>query len=167
MILRSRRAAARGPAAVVTSGLALALLLAGCTAEGGPEAGASATPSGSASASGEPADEATDGPMDATQACAAMFVSGEEQLDDEVASALLDVSKDGLGSGNADRMHALGLRLGRLENRVPAEFQEPLQKIRVPFLQVQESLDAMDGGDIQLDIGSATDGLKEYTALCS
>lgn len=159
MILRTRRAATRGAAAA--TGLTLALLLSACGADGETDAEPSPTPSDTATA--EPDD---DGPMDANQACAAMYVEDEDHLDDRIALALLDVHEQGIGGGNADRMHALSIELADLASRVPEEFRGPVEQIRVPFLQLQEHLDAMGGGEVQLDVGSATEGLKAYKALC-
>ncbi|MCF4119626.1 hypothetical protein L1785_01370 [Antribacter sp. KLBMP9083] len=160
MILRSRRVAAR-TAAVAVTGLTLALLLSACGSDGEPDAEASGTPSVTVT---EP--QSDDGPLNANEACAAMYVYDDEHLADRVAAALLDVSQDGLDPTMADRMHALAIDLGRLQDRVPEEFRDPIAQIRVPFVQVQEKLDAMDGGDLQLDIGAATEGLRAYEALC-
>lgn len=160
MILRSRRVAARG-AAVAATGLTLALLLSACGSDGEPDAEVSGTPSATVT---EP--QSDDGPLDANEACAAMYVYDDEHLADRIATALLDVSQNGLEPATADRMHTLSIELGRLQERVPEEFRDPITQIRVPFVQVQEKLDAMDGGDLQLDIGAATEGLRAYEALC-
>ncbi|MFD6443454.1 hypothetical protein ACFWEJ_00020 [Promicromonospora sp. NPDC060204] len=143
----------------------LLLLLSGCSADGaGPEAdgGATATPSSSASAttSSDP-----DAPLDANEACAAMYVKGDKTLEERIGIALVGAS-DGLDAASADQMHAMALELGRLGERVPEEFQGPVEKIRVPFLQLQKALDDGTQDQTELDVASTVEGLKEYAKLC-
>jgi hypothetical protein len=103
--------------------------------------------------------------LNANQACAAMYVDGDKTLEERIGTALVGAS-DGLDGTAADQMHAMAMELGRLEPRVPEEFQGPLEKIRVPFLQLQEALDLAEGGQVELDIASTVAGLKEYEKLC-
>ena len=63
-------------------------------------------------------------------------------------------------------MHAMAMELGRLESRVPEEFQGPVEQIRVPFLQLQEALDRATGEEAELDVASTLAGLKAYRKLC-
>lgn len=137
-------------------------LLTGCSAGGEPDAEASASPSGSVSASAGPDPDA---PLDANGACAAMYVKGDKTLEERIGTALVGAS-DGLDGTAADQMHALALELGRLEPRVPEEFRGPVEKIRVPFLQLQEALDLGTAQEIELDVASTVEGLKEYEQLC-
>jgi hypothetical protein len=156
---------ARSALAAATAAL---LLLAGCSAGGDAngevDAGASVTPSAGASAapSAKPDREA---PLDANQACAAMYVEGDKTLEERIGTALVGAS-DGLDGTSADQMHALAIELGQLEPRVPEEFQEPVDKIRVPFLQLQEALDLGAAKQVELDVASTVEGLKEYEKLC-
>ena len=143
------------------------LLLAGCSAGGadaGADAGAGPTPSGSAST---PAATSTDrdAPLDANQACAAMYVTGDKTLEERIGTALVGAS-DGLDVSSADQMHAIAVELGRLGPRVPEEFQGPVEKVRVPFLQLQKALDDGTEETTELDVASTVEGLKEYQALC-
>ncbi|MFI9485243.1 hypothetical protein ACIG47_02540 [Promicromonospora sp. NPDC052451] len=155
-----RPARALGIAAVT----ATLLLLTACSADDGADAGASPSPSGGASATApEPTDR--DAPLDANQACAAMYVHGDPTLESRIGTALVGAS-DGLDGTSADQMHALAVELGRLGTRVPDEFQGPVEKIRVPFLQLQEGLDLGTEQEIELDVASTVEGLKEYEALC-
>ncbi|MFD7308355.1 hypothetical protein [Promicromonospora sp. NPDC059942] len=149
----------------VAAAATLLLLLSGCSADGaGSEAdgGASATPSGSASAttSSDP-----DAPLDANEACAAMYVKGDKTLEERIGIALVGAS-DGLDAASADQMHAMALELGRLGERVPEEFQGPVEKMRVPFLQLQKALDDGTQDQTELDVASTVEGLKEYEKLC-
>jgi len=150
------------PAAAVVA----LLLLAGCSAGGGPDGevddGASAAPSAGASAAPS---TARDAPLDANQACAAMYVKGTKTLEERIGTALVGAS-DGLDGTAADQMHALAIELGQLEVRVPEEFEGPVNKIRVPFLQLQEALDQGTAEQIELDVASTVEGLKEYEKLC-
>jgi hypothetical protein len=156
---------ARGALAVAAAAL---LLLAGCSADGGPDgeadAGASPTPSagvsGAASATPDPG-----APLTVNQACAAMYVQGDKTLEERIGTALVGVS-DGLDGTSADQMHAIAVELGRLESRLPEEFQGPVEKIRVPFLQLQEALDLGATEQVDLDVASTVEGLKEYEKLC-
>lgn len=157
----SARLRARDAFAAVT---AVLLLLTGCTGEGEADAGASAPASGSASAAPSARPD-SDAPLDADQACAAMYVKGDKTLEERIGTALVGAS-DGLDGMSADQMHAMAIELGRLESRVPEEFQGPVEKIRVPFLQLQESLDRSTGEQVELDIASTVEGLKEYRKLC-
>jgi hypothetical protein len=144
---------ARGALAAAAAAL---LLLAGCSADGGSDgeadAGASATPSaggsGAASATPDP-----DAPLNVNQACAAMYVQGDKTLEERIGTS-------------ADQMHAIAVELGRLEPRLPEEFQGPAEKIRVPFLQLQEALDLGAAEQVDLDVASTVEGLKEYEKLC-
>jgi hypothetical protein len=144
--------------------VAALVLLAGCSADGDVDAGASASPSSSASAAPSTKPD-RDAPLNANQACAAMYVDGDKTLEERIGTALVGAS-DGLDGTVADQMHAMAMELGRLEPRVPEEFQGPLEKIRVPFLQLQEALDLAEGGQVELDIASTVAGLKEYEKLC-
>ena len=153
------------PAPLAVATVTLLLLLAGCSAGGAdPEAdgGASATPSGSASAatSSDP-----DAPLDANEACSAMYVKGDKTLEERIGIALVGAS-DGLDAASADQMHAMALELGRLEQRVPEQFQGPVEKMRVPFLQLQKALDDGTEEQTELDVASTVEGLKEYEKLC-
>ncbi|WP_020015766.1 hypothetical protein [Promicromonospora sukumoe] len=156
-----RATRARGALAAATLLLAV---LAGCSAGGedpAADGGASATPSAAATAT---ADD-RDAPLDANEACAAMYVKGDKTLEERIGTALVGAS-DGLDATAADQMHAIAVELGRLESRVPEEFQGPVQKVRVPFLQLQKSLDDGTQEQIELDVASTVEGLKEYQALC-
>lgn len=151
---------ARGALAAVTAAL---LLLAGCTAggaDGEADAGASASASGTPTQNPDP-----DAPLNANQACAAMYVDGDKTLEERIGTALVGVS-DGFDVASADQMHAIAIELGRLGDRVPEEFQGPVEKVRVPFLQLQEGLDLAAENQIQLDVASTVEGLKEYEKLC-
>jgi len=154
-----RATRARGALAAATL---LLVVLAGCSAGGedpAADGGASATPSSSATA------DDRDAPLDANEACAAMYVKGDKTLEERIGTALVGAS-DGLDATAADQMHAIAVELGRLESRVPEEFQGPVQKVRVPFLQLQKSLDDGTQEQIELDVASTVEGLKEYQALC-
>lgn len=160
---------ARGALAVAATAL---LLLTACSADDAADAGASATPSDGASAS--PSAQADrDAPLDANQACAAMYVEGADTggaagggtLEERIGTALVGAS-EGFGGTSADQMHALAVELGRLESRVPEKFQEPVEQIRVPFLQLQEGLDLGTEQEIELDVASTVEGLKAYEKLC-
>ncbi|MFD6142230.1 hypothetical protein [Promicromonospora sp. NPDC060271] len=151
---------ARGALAAV----ATLVLLAGCSAGGDADAGASASPSGSASVSPSARPD-PDAPLDANQACAAMYVDNDKTLEERIGTALVGAS-DGLDGQSADQMHAIAVELGRLEARVPEEFGVPVEKIRVPFLQLQEALDLAEGKQVELDVASTVEGLKEYRELC-
>jgi hypothetical protein len=155
-----RATRARGALAAATL---LLVVLAGCSAGEDPAAdgGASATPSGSVTAT---ADD-RDAPLDADEACAAMYVKGDKTLEERIGTALVGAS-DGLDAAAADQMHAIAVELGRLESRVPEEFQGPVQKVRVPFLQLQKALDDGTQEQTELDVASTVEGLKEYQALC-
>jgi hypothetical protein len=148
----------------LVAGAATLVVLAGCSADGEADAGASASPSGgvSATASARPDPDA---PLDANQACAAMYVKGDKTLEERIGTALVGAS-DGLDGTSADQMHAMAMELGRLESRVPEEFQGPVEQIRVPFLQLQEELDLATGAEVELDVASTVEGLKEYQKLC-
>ncbi|MCP2263468.1 hypothetical protein APR03_000799 [Promicromonospora thailandica] len=153
----------------VTAVTAVVLLLAACSGGGAADDGASAAPSGSATSpepAGSPADP--DAPLDANQACAAMYVDADGQgrtLEERVGAALVGASKELTGT-SADEMHALAVELGRLETRVPEEFRAPVEQVRVPFLQLQEGLDLGADQEIELDIASTVEGLKAFEELC-
>ena len=149
---------------VLVAGVATIVVLAGCSGDGEAGAGASAPPSGSASATAS-AQPDPDAPLDANQACAAMYVTGDKTLEERIGTALVGAS-DGLDGTSADQMHAMARELGRLESRVPEEFQGPVERIRVPFLQLQEELDLGTGAEIELDVASTVEGLKGYQKLC-
>lgn len=157
-------APARLRARTVLAAVATLVVLAGCSGGGEADAGASAPPSGSpsATASAQPGPEA---PLDANEACAAMYVKGDKTLEERIGTTLVGAS-DGLDGTSADQMHAMARELGRLESRVPEEFQGPVERIRVPFLQLQEELDLGSGAEVELDVASTVDGLKEYQKLC-
>jgi hypothetical protein len=142
--------------------VAALVLLAGCSAGG--DAGASVSPSGSASASPSARPD-PDAPLDANQACAAMYVDNDKTLEERIGTALVGAS-DGLDGQAADQMHATAMELGRLEPRVPEEFRGPVEKIRVPFLQLQKVLDLGEDKQVELDVASTVEGLKEYRELC-
>ncbi|GHH69587.1 hypothetical protein GCM10017772_14780 [Promicromonospora soli] len=155
---------ARGALAAVTATL---VLLAGCStggADGEADAAASTSSSGSASATPTKSPD-RDAPLSADQACAAMYVDGDKTLEERIGTALVGAS-DGLDAASADQMHAMAIELGRLQPRVPEEFQSPVEKIRAPFLQLQETLDLAETGQVELDIASTVEGLKEYEKLC-
>lgn len=145
---------------------ALLLTLTACTGEPDAEAGASpsASPSGTTSQQAE-----RDAPLTANQACAAMYVeehgADDLTLEERVGDALVGAA-GGLTGTSADEMHALAVELGRLETRVPEEFREPVQQVRVPFLQLQEGLDLGAQQQIELDIASTVEGLKAFEKLC-
>jgi hypothetical protein len=107
-----------------------------------------------------------EGPLDRDQACAAMYVSGEKPLERRVGDALVGASEN-FDVSAADTMHALAIELGRLEERMPEDMSAALAKVRVPFVQMQEHIDDASAETIELDIASATEGLKELRALCS
>jgi hypothetical protein len=140
------------------------VLLAGCSPDGDADAGASASPSGSTSAAPS-AKPDPDAPLDANQACAAMYVDNDKTLEERIGTALVGAS-DGLDAASADQMHAMAIELGRLERRVPEQFKSPVEKIRAPFLQLQETLDLAETSQVELDIASTVEGLKEYEKLC-
>jgi hypothetical protein len=145
--------------------VATLVLLAGCSAGAGDaDAGASASPSASTSAAPS-AKPDPDAPLDANQACAAMYVDNDKTLEERIGTALVGAS-DGLDGQAADQMHATAVELGRLETRVPEEFRGAVEKIRVPFLQLQKSLDLAQGEQLELDVASTVEGLKEYQELC-
>ncbi len=144
--------------------VATLVMLVGCSPDGGADAGASASPSGSASVSSSARPD-PDAPLDANQACAAMYVDDDKTLEERIGTALVGAS-DGLDGQAADQMHATAMELGRLEPRVPEEFRGPVEKIRVPFLQLQEVLDQAEGEQVELDVASTVEGLKEYRELC-
>lgn len=156
---------ARGALAVAATAL---LLLTACSADDAADAGASATPSDGASATPS-AQAGRDAPLDANQACAEMYVEGADTgdgtLEERIGTALVGAS-EGFGGTSADQMHALAVELGRLESRVPEKFQEPVEQIRVPFLQLQEGLDLGTEQEIELDVASTVEGLKAYEKLC-
>lgn len=154
--LRVRTALVTGAAALV--------VLNGCSTDGAADAGASATPSSSASATASARPD-PDAPLDANEACAAMYVYGDKTLEERIGTALVGAS-DGLDGTSADQMHAMAMELGRLGSRVPEEFQGPVEQIRVPFLQLQEELDLATGAEVELDVASTVEGLKEYQKLC-
>jgi hypothetical protein len=154
----------RRPIAVVPLALAAGLALAGCS---GSDGGSEAAPT----SSGTPSVDAgstvpTDGPLDADQACAAMYVTGDDHLEERIGDTLVAVS-GAFDAANADRMHALAVELGKLAERVPDEFAAALEKVRAPFTQLQEHIDSGTADSVELDIASATQGLKDYRALCS
>jgi hypothetical protein len=153
---------ARGALAALTT----LVLLAGCSTggAGGEADAASASSSDSASATPTKSPE-RDAPLSADQACAAMYVDGDKTLEERIGTALVGAS-DGLDGQAADQMHATAVELGRLEARVPEEFRGPVEKIRVPFLQLQKSLDLAQGEQLELDVASTVEGLKEYQELC-
>jgi hypothetical protein len=157
-LLRARIAAV---AATVAAG---ALGRAGCSGAADTPA-ASPAPSASPSAThGSTVPDA--GPLDRDQACAAMYVSGDEPLEQRVGDALVDAS-EGFDTSAAAEMHDLARDLGRLQDRVPDDLAAALEKVRVPFVQMQEHLDTDGAGSIELDVASAVAGLKEYRTLCS
>jgi hypothetical protein len=144
--------------------VATLVLLAGCSPDDGADAGASTSPSVSASAPSSARPD-PDAPLDANQACAAMYVDNDKTLEERIGTALVGAS-DGLDGQAADQMHATAVELGRLETRVPEEFRGPVEKIRVPFLQLQKSLDLAQDEQVELDVASTVEGLKEYRELC-
>ncbi|GAA4707195.1 hypothetical protein APR04_003767 [Promicromonospora umidemergens] len=144
--------------------VATLVVLAGCSGGGEADAGASAQPSGGASATASSQPD-PDAPLDANEACAAMYVKGDKTLEERIGTTLVSAS-DGLDGTSADQMHAMARELGRLESRVPEEFQGPVERIRVPFLQLQEELDLGTGAEVELDVASTVEGLKEYQKLC-
>lgn len=148
----------------LVAGVVTLVVLAGCSGGGEADAGASAPPSGSASATASPRPD-PGAPLDANEACAAMYVKGDKTLEERIGTALVGAS-EGLDGTSADQMHAMAMELGRLESRVPEEFQGPVEQIRVPFLQLQEELDLGTGAEIELDVASTVEGLKEYQKLC-
>ncbi|WP_435738399.1 hypothetical protein V5D56_07385 [Cellulosimicrobium sp. PMB13] len=166
--------------AVVVAGVLCAALLTACS--GGPDEPTDPTPSDAASASPSdtPSDtastdagaEETDGTaspdetLTAQQACAAMYVDGGEPLERRVVAALVGISEDGAGTDTVGTMTAVGIELGSLSVTVPTEFEGAVEKVRVPFLQLQENLDTGTEESVDLDIASAREGLTEYRELC-
>ncbi|WP_036962676.1 hypothetical protein [Promicromonospora kroppenstedtii] len=162
-MVRPAPRATRARGALAAAALLL-VVLAGCSADGedpAADGGTGATQSGGATAT---ADD-RDAPLDVNEACAAMYVKGDKTLEERIGTALVGAS-DGLDAAAADQMHAIAVELGRLESHVPEEFQGPVQKVRVPFLQLQKSLDDGTQEQIELDVASTVEGLKEYQALC-
>ncbi|MFD2794360.1 hypothetical protein ACFS27_12455 [Promicromonospora vindobonensis] len=157
-------ASARRRARTALAAAATLVVLAGCSGGGEADAGASAPPSAGASATTS-AQPDPDAPLDANQACAAMYVKGDKTLEERIGTALVGAS-DGLDGTSADQMHAMAMELGRLESRVPEEFKSPVEQIRVPFLQLQEELDLATGAEVELDVASTVEGLKEFRKLC-
>lgn len=171
----SRRARATRPAAAVTAGLLSLLLLGACSGGDGTD-GADPEPSGSTTSATDAAtDEATDGATDgatsdgddtltAEEACAAMYVEGDEPLERRVVAALVGIS-EGADTDTVGTMTAVGTQLGSLYVKAPEEFTAAITKVREPFLQLQENLDA-GTESVDLDIASAHEGLTEYRELC-
>ena len=158
----SRRAARTAvPIALAT---VLATLVAGCT-EQGEQPETAPTPSSTPSVSAR-STVPVEGPLDRDQSCAVMYVSGDTPLERRIGNALVGASEN-FDVAAADTMHALAVELGQLEARVPDDHAAALAKVRVPFTQLQEHLDAASGENVEIDIQSATEGLKEFRALCS
>jgi hypothetical protein len=170
MTTRTRRSWPRARAALLVVG---ALAVAGCTGGAGDGGGAAPSPSAaapsstpSASASGTAgAAVPAEGPLDRDQACAAMYLEGEPPLERRVGDALVDVSER-FDTESASAMHRLAQELGELHERTPGEFAGALERVRVPFVQLQEHVDTGGGETVELDVQSAVDGLKQYRALC-
>lgn len=159
--VRHRAGLAAGLAAV----LAGALVVAGCSGQAGDQDADASTsqPSTTPSVSGSSVPD--DGPLDRDQACAAMYVSGETPLEQRVGQALVDAT-EAFDASVAAEMNDLARDLGRLQERVPDEFVAPLEQVRVPFVQMQEHIDAGAGPSVELDVQPAVEGLKAYRALC-
>lgn len=163
---RSRFSRASRAALPLALGAGLVVgMVAGCSDSSVDEPAAVATPSSTPSVSAGSTVPAQ-GPLDHDQACAAMYVSGDQPLERRIGEALVGANEN-FDVSAADRMHAMAVELGRLEERVPDDLAAALAKVRVPFTQMQEHLDAASGESVQLDIASATDGLKEFRAICS
>jgi hypothetical protein len=94
-----------------------------------------------------------------------MYLDGEPPLERRVGDALVDVSER-FDTESASAMHGLAQELGELQERAPDEFAGALERVRVPFVQLQEHVDTGGGEAVELDVQSAVDGLKEYRALC-
>ncbi|PZR51784.1 hypothetical protein DNL40_15050 [Xylanimonas oleitrophica] len=153
---RTRRLrAAAAPVAAL-----LALGLAACT---GTDDEAAPTPSGTPSVSVTAVP--SHGPLDAAQACAAMYLTGDAPLERRVGQAIVGVS-GGLTDETASNAYDVDQDLAQLQGRVPEEFSAALDKVRVPFTQLRTAIDAGTQQDVQLDVASTTEGLKEYRALC-
>ncbi len=171
-----RGARAARPAAVVTAALGV-LLLASCSGGGDdaadptPSVSPTGTPSGDASpddSEGAP-DEGTaspDGTLTVSQACAAMYVDGDDPLERRVVAALVGIS-EGASTESVAAMTAVGIELGSLSADVPAELEDAVAAVRVPFLQLQENLDTGTEPSVELDVASAHDGLTAYREVCA
>lgn len=158
------------PGVVGVAGLLGLLLLTACS--GGGDDAADPAPSGTptSSASEDAPDESTgtaspDEAFTVQQACAAMYVEGDEPLERRVVAALVDVS-EGADTESVSTMTAVGIELGTLSTRVPDELGEAVTAVRVPFLQLQENLDTGTEASVDLDVASAREGLTEYRAVC-
>ncbi|WP_191828405.1 hypothetical protein [Cellulosimicrobium arenosum] len=134
------------------------VLLAACSPDDDEPQGPAA--SGTASGTTDP-----DEPLTAKDACAAMYIEGDPPLERAVGDALVGVS-EGLDQDGAAEMTTVGIRLGSLSTKVPAEFDDAVAQVRVPFLQLQTALDAGTEQSVDLDVASAREGLVAYRALC-
>ena len=158
-----RRARATRPAAAVAAGALCVALLTACT--GGSDDPAEPAPSGTtATSDSTPTDGATDGTLTAQETCTTMYVDGDEPLERRVVSALVGISK-GTDTDTVGSMTAVGIELGALSAKAPEEFSAAIAKVREPFLQLQENLDAGTEETV-LDIRSAHEGLSEMRELC-
>ncbi|MCB7135208.1 hypothetical protein [Cellulosimicrobium marinum] len=157
----TRRARAAGPAVVV--GVLCAALLGACTGTSDDPDDPAPSATTTTAPTTEPADP--DAPLSAQQACAAMYVDGDEPLERRVVAALVDVS-EGADTESVQAMTAVGIELGSLSVRVPEEFTDAVDQVRVPFLQLQENLDTATEESVDLDVASAHAGLTAYRELC-
>ncbi|MBD5785267.1 hypothetical protein IF650_03655 [Cellulosimicrobium terreum] len=147
----------RATAATLAAALTVALLAA-CSSPD-DESPTDPAPSGTAT------DDATDAPLTADEACAAMYTETDPPLERSIGDALVGVS-EGLDAETAGAMTTVGIQLGGLSTRVPPEFDDAVAQIRVPFLQLQETLDTGTEESVDLDVASARDGLVAYRGLC-
>jgi hypothetical protein len=174
--LRTRGTRSARPAAAGVAGLLGVLLLAACS--GGDDGAADPSPSDTPTSTsttngadaGEESDEGTgtaspDGTLTVRQACTAMYVEGDAPLERRVVEALVDIS-EGADTDSVSTMTAVGIELGSLSADVPDELTEAVAAVRVPFLQLQENLDAGTEPSVELDVASAHDGLTQYRAVC-
>jgi hypothetical protein len=154
--------------AAVVAGVLCAALLTACS--GGADEPDDPTPSATSSTgAGADATDGTASPdetLTAQQACAAMYVDGDEPLERRVVAALVGISEDGAGTETVSTMTAVGIELGSLSVTVPPEFEGAVDAVRVPFLQLQENLDTGTEESVDLDVASAREGLTEYRELC-
>jgi hypothetical protein len=156
----SRRVRTAGAAA----GLLCALLLGACSGQDADEPGPAPSGPGTTTpdAGGTPDPDA---PLTVREACVRMYVEGEDPLEGRVVAALVGIS-EGADTDSVRAMTAVGIELGSLSARAPEELAGAVDKVRVPFLQLQENLDTGTEESVDLDIASAREGLTELRAAC-
>ncbi|MFC8921155.1 hypothetical protein [Cellulosimicrobium sp. NPDC057127] len=146
----------------VVAGVVGVLLLGACSggADGTADPAPSDTPTSTATGTASP-----EGTLTVQEACSAMYVDGDTSLERRVVAALVDIS-EGADTDSVATMTAVGIELGSLSVDVPAELADAVDAVRVPFLQLQENLDAGTEPSVELDVASARAGLTEYREVC-